>query len=166
MKCGLDLAAHADARTSIAAKETEVSSPHKASFVCYLLTGIVLAGFGVRYFFAAELTPYHAAALGQSLAAMPSNQQVTFVTLYRAVGTGMLSTAVAFGFLLFVPFRRGEVWARWAMTAAGLCFAGLSIYFTLAFKAATGIDAPWPAAVASAVLIVVAHVLASWKAKV
>lgn len=115
-----------------------MGAPYKAAFVCYLLTAIVLAGFGVRYFLAAELTPYHAAALGQSLAAMSPNQQITFVTLYRAVGTGMLSTAVAFGFLLFIPFRRGEVWSRWAMTAVGLCFAGLSIHFTLAFKAATG----------------------------
>jgi hypothetical protein len=143
-----------------------MSTPYKASFACYLLTGIVLAGFGVRYFLAAELTPYHAAALGQSLAAMTPNQQVTFVTLYRAVGAGMLSTAVAFGFMLFIPFRRGDAWSRWAMTAVGLCFAGLSTYFTLAFKAATGIDAPWPAAVGSAVLIVVAHALASWKTKV
>jgi hypothetical protein len=143
-----------------------MSTPYKASFVCYLLTGLVLAGFGFRYFLATELTPYHTAALGQSLAAMSPNQQVTFVTLYRAVGTGMLSTAVALGFLLFIPFRRGEGWSRWAMSAVGLCFAGLSIYFTLAFKAATGIDAPWPASVASAVLIVVAHVLATWKAKV
>ena len=143
-----------------------MSTRYKVSFACYLLTGLVLVGFGVRYFLAAELTPYHAAALGQSLSAMNPNQQITFITLYRAVGTGMLSTAVAFGFLLFIPFRRGEVWSRWAMTAAGLCFAGLSIYFTLAFKAATGIDAPWPAAVGSAVLIVVAHVFAAWKAKV
>jgi len=143
-----------------------VSTTYKASFLCYLLTGLVLVGFGVRYFLAAELTPYHAAALGQSLATMSPNHQVTFVTLYRAVGTGMLSTAVAFGFLLFIPFRRGEVWSRWALTAVGLCFAGLSIYFTLAFKVATGIDAPWPAAIGSAVLVVVAHVLASWKSKV
>ena len=143
-----------------------MSTPYKASFICYLLTGLVLAGFGVRYFLAAELTPYHAAALDQSLAAMSQNQQITFITLYRAVGTGMLSTAVAFGFLLFIPFRRGERWSRWAMTAAGLCFAGLSIYFTLAFKAATGFDPPWPAAVANAVLIVVAHVLASLKTNV
>jgi len=143
-----------------------MSTRYKVSFACYLLTGLVLVGFGIRYFLATELTPYHAAALGQSLAAISPNEQITFVTLYRAVGTGMLSTAVAFGFLLFVPFRRGEAWSRWAMTTAGLCFAGLSTYFTLAFKAATAIDAPWPAAVGSVVLIVVAHVLASGKTKV
>jgi hypothetical protein len=147
-------------------KEGDMSTPYKASFICYLLTALVLAGFGFRYFLATELTTYHAAALGQPLAAMSLNQQVTFVTLYRAVGTGMLSTAMALGFLLFIPFRRGERWSRLAMTAVGLCFAGLSTYFTLAFKAATGFDAPWPASVASAALIVVAHVLASWKAGV
>lgn len=143
-----------------------MSTQYKVAFACYLLTGIVLAGFGVRYFLATELMPHHAAALGQSLAAMSPNQQVTFIALYRAIGAGMLSTAVAFGFLLFIPFRRGEIWSRWAMSATGLSFAGLSTYFTLAFKATTGFDAPWPAAVGSAVLIVVAHVLASWKTKV
>ena len=142
-----------------------MSARYKASFTCYFLTMIVLAGFGVRYFLAAELTPYHAAALGQSLGAMSPNQQITFITLYRAVGTGMLSTAVAFSFLLFIPFRRGDVWSRWAMTTVGLCFAGLSTYFTLAFKAATNIDAPWQAAIGTIVLIALAHILASGKAK-
>jgi hypothetical protein len=142
-----------------------MSMAYRASFACYLLTGLVLAGFGIRYFVAGQLMPYHAGALGQPLTAMAPNQQITFLTLYRAVGTGMLSTAIAFGFLLFIPFRRGEAWSRWAMTASGLCFAGLSTYFTLAFKSATGIDAPWPAAIGSAVLVIVAHILGSWKPK-
>jgi hypothetical protein len=143
-----------------------MSKRYKASFTCYLLVVLVLFGFGFRYLFASELTPYHAAALGQSLGTMTPNQQITFLTLYRVVGTGMLSTAVAMTFLLFGAFRRGEVWSRWAMTASGLCFSGLSLYATLVFKAATGIDAPWPASVASLVIVVLAHVLAIEKAKV
>ena len=143
-----------------------MTTRYKSAFACYLLTTIVLAAFGVRYFFATELTPYHAAALGQSISAMPANHQITFVTLYRAVGTGMLSTALAMAFLLFYPFQRAEIWARWALTAVGLCFAGLTAYSTLAFKAATGIASPWPAAVGVTVLIVIAHALASGKAKV
>lgn len=142
-----------------------MSKRYKASFACYLLLVLVLYGFGLRYFFKSELTGYHALALGQSLGEMSANLQITFVTLYRIVGTGILSTAVAMTFLLFGPFRRGEVWSRWAMTGTGLCYAALSLYATLMFTAATGIIAPWPASVASLVVIALAHVLAIEKAR-
>ena len=143
-----------------------MTTRYKAAFACSLLTMIAFAGFGVRYFFATELMPYHAAALGQSWSAMSPNQQITFITLYRAIGAGMLSTALAFAFLLFIPFRRGDAWSRWAMTSVGLSFTGLTIFLTLSFKAATGAAPPWPAAVGFSVLILIAHALASGKAKV
>lgn len=143
-----------------------MSPRYKAAFACYALSMLLLMWFGVQYFFASELRPYHAAALGQSLAEMPTNFQITFITLYRSIGAGMLSSAVAFAFLLIVPFRGGELWSRWALTVSGLTFGGLATYLTLAFKAATGIDAPWPAAIGGMVLIVVGHALATGKAKV
>jgi hypothetical protein len=68
--------------------------------------------------------------------------------------------------VLFGPFRRGEVWSRWAMTGTGLCYAIVSLYANLTFTAATGIVAPWPVSVAILVMIALAHVLAMEKAKV
>lgn len=139
---------------------------HKASFACYLLLVLVLFGFGLRYLFKSELPGYHALALGQSLSAMPANFQITFLTSYRVDAAGILARAIAMTFLLFGPFRRGEVWSRWAMTGTGLCYATLSLYANLSFTAATGIIAPWPISVAILVMTLLAHVLAIGRAKV
>lgn len=38
----------------------------------------------------------------------------------KVAGGGYLSTAVALGVLLFIPFKRGDNWARWAIPAIGI----------------------------------------------
>src|SRR5471030_656096 len=121
------------------AKEAPMTNRYKASFACYLLLALGLYAFGLRYLFKSELTGYHALALGQSLGAMPAAYQITFLTFYRVDGAGILSIAIAMTFLLFGPFRRGEAWSRWAMTATALCYASLSLYANLTFTDATGI---------------------------
>jgi hypothetical protein len=143
-----------------------MSKRHKASFAMYLLVILGLYGFGLRYLFKSELTGYHALALGQSLSAMSPSYQIAFLTSYRVDAAGILSMALAMTFVLFGPFRRGEVWSRWAMTGTGLCYAILSLYANLTFTAATGIVAPWPVSVAILVMIALAHVLAMEKAKI
>ena len=55
---------------------------------------------------------------------------------------------------------------RGAKTACGLRFSRVSLQATLAFKAATGIGAPWPASVASLVIVVLARALPIKKVKV
>src|SRR5258706_10855827 len=153
-----------DPSIEASAKDAPMSKRHKASFAIYLLLILGLYGFGLRYFFKSELTGYHALALGQSLSAMPPSFQITFLTSYRVDAAGILSMAVAMTFLLFGPFRRGEAWSRWAMTATGVCYGVLSLYANLAFTEATGIVAPWPVSVAILAMITLAHVLAMEKA--
>jgi hypothetical protein len=137
-----------------------MTNRYKASFACYSLLTLGLYAFGLRYLFKSELTGYHALALGQSLGAMSPAQQITFLTFYRVDGAGILSIAVAMTFLLFGPLRRGEAWARWAMTATALCYGALSLYANVTFTGATGIVAPWPVSAAILVVAVLAHLLA------
>src|SRR5258706_3008065 len=143
-----------------------MSKRYKASFACYLLLGLLLFAFGLRYLLKTELTGYHALALGQSLSAMSPSHQIAFLTSYRADGAGILAIAVAMSFLLFGPFRRGEAWSRWAMTGTALCYAALSLYANLAFTEATGIVAPWPVSLGILVIVALAHVLAMGRTKV
>jgi len=142
-----------------------MSKRHKASFAVYLLLVLGLYAFGLRYLFKSELTGYHALALGQSFSDLSPGFQIAFLTSYRADGAGILAMAVAMTCLLFGPFRRGEAWSRWAMTATALCYAVLSLYANLAFTEATGIVAPWPVSVAILVLVALAHGLAMGKAQ-
>ena len=142
-----------------------MSNRYKASFACYLLLALGLYAFGLRYLFKSELTGYHALALGQTLDAMSPAQQITFLTFYRVDGAGILSIAVAMTFLLFGPFRRGEIWSRWAMTTSALCYGTLSLYANITFTEATGIVAPWPVSVAILVMAALGHLLAMGKSR-
>ena len=98
-----------------------MSTRYKIALACYFMAGLGSVVFGIRYFFAVEFMPYHASAMNLPWETLSLNQQMTFITLYRAVGTGMLTTAVAIGFILFIQFRRGDNGSRWALTAVGVC---------------------------------------------
>jgi hypothetical protein len=133
----------------------------KIAFGLYLLSGLVLLGFGLRYFFAGQLMPYHAETMGVTWESLSAGHQLVFLTLYRATGTGMLVSAVALLVLLLVPFRQGKPWARWALTGIGLLYGVLSVYLTLVFQAGTTAAVPWQGPVASVVAIAIAHILSA-----
>jgi len=132
----------------------------KLSFGLYLINVLILFVFAARYLFADRLMPYHAKTIGVARDRVPADQLLVFVTLYRAVGSGMLAVGIAILVLLVLPFRAGEAWSVWAMTAVGLVYAGLSLFLTLAYQAGTPAAVPWQGPAAAVVTIVIAHVLA------
>ncbi len=133
----------------------------KVSFALYLVNSLVLLAFGVRYFFADELMPYHAETLGIARDGLSSDYSIVVITLYRATGAGMLVIGLAFIILLAVPFRGRQVWSKWALSAIGLTYGALSLYLTLALQAETSAAVPWPGPAAAVITTVAAHFLAA-----
>jgi len=132
----------------------------KLAFGHYLVNALILYVFAARYLLADRLMPYHAETIGVARDGLPSEQLLVFVTLYRAVGSGMLAVGVAVLVILLVPFRAGQHWATWGMTIVGLIYAGLSLFLTLAYQAGTTAAVPWPGPAVAVVTLVIAHVLA------
>lgn len=133
----------------------------KVSFALYLVNSLILLAFGVRYFFADELMSYHAETLGIARDGLSTDYSIVVITLYRATGAGMLVTGLTVLILLAVPFRGRQVWSKWALSAIGLTYGGLSLYLTLALQAETSAAVPWPGPAAAIVTTLAAHFLAT-----
>ena len=102
--------------------------------VALLLTMLIALGyvvFGFTYLLRPEFMPYHAEAVGMSWDHVPPAFQVLILALMRVVGGAWLALAAALGYLIFVPFRQGARWARWAVPAVGLISSGAALFATL-----------------------------------
>jgi hypothetical protein len=126
----------------------------KIAFVCHLLAMVIVAAFGVTYLLRAEFMPYHSVAVGMPWAEVTPSFQVLILGLMRAVGGICLAVVVLELILLFVPFRQGVVWARWAIPAGGLVISAGALYGMLYVGLNTPATPPWIAPAAIALLVV------------
>ncbi|MGF1536474.1 MAG: hypothetical protein ACFB4J_08340 [Elainellaceae cyanobacterium] len=131
------------------------------AFWCHLTTLSLLASFSLIYLFRPEFMPYHALAVGQSWDQIPPEFQALILGLMRATGGGWLATAIAMAIILFRPFKRGELWARWAVPFIGLTTAVPLLYLTLSIAIRTPATSPWIAALLGVVLEIAGWILAS-----
>ncbi len=138
-----------------------MKSRMRVSFACYLVSTIIIAGVGTIYLFSRQLLPFQLGALGTSWAEIPPRFQVLFLALMKLATGGLFGTALGLGFLLFVPFRKGEAWARWAISAIGLSFATPLLYGMLLVKFETTASPPWLVSVFMIVLFVLGFLLAA-----
>ena len=105
--------------------------PFIAAFVCYSLVAFCLTIFGVIYLTRPTLMPYHLKAIGRSWADLSAPMQTLFLALMRVAGTGFLTTALSMLILLLLPFRAGEIWAKYAIPAVGLVQLLPTLYVTM-----------------------------------
>ncbi len=101
-----------------------MSLRNKLAFVCFALVCLAALAVGLRYTFATQITAYHQQGMGVSWEEMSPTAQVQTVNYMRAGGLGFLVVAASMGFLLAIPFRRGEGWARWALATVALIYTG------------------------------------------
>lgn len=90
------------------------------AFGCYLVAIIIIASISPYYLFTPHLLPFHEQAIGVAWSDLTPGFQSQFLSLMKVAGGGYLTTALSLVVLLFIPFRRGENWARWAITGIGI----------------------------------------------
>ena len=126
----------------------------KIAFGCHLLATLIVAAFGVTYLFRSEFMPYHSFAVGMPWTDVGPSFQVLILALMRALGGTCLAVVLLELILLFVPFRQGVVWARWAIPAGGLVLSAGALYAMFYVGLNTPATPPWIAPVVGAVLLV------------
>jgi hypothetical protein len=136
-----------------------MSTRMKAAFGCHLLAILILLAFGFAYLLRSEFMPYHAVAAGMRWDELGRGLQVLILGLMRAVGGACLAIAVLELAVLFVPFRQGAVWARWAIPAGGLLITAAALYAMNFVAANTPATPPWIGPAAGGVLLVAGLVL-------
>lgn len=110
-----------------------MTSKFKLAVSCNLAAIIIVALLALIYLLTPQLLPYQEAAIGANWSDLSQGLQTQFLSLMKVSGGGYLATAACLGVLLWIPFRRRENWARWAIPAIGIPailivnYAGLTI---------------------------------------
>lgn len=126
---------------------------HRLSLACLWLYSALLVLGGLRYVALTRYLPHHAAAVGKSWEELGRGEQVVLLAALRGAGGAFLACGVTVVFLLAVPIRRGERWARYAVLAIGLC-AGMPLsHGVLAVARETAAEPPVFALVMGYVLL-------------
>ncbi len=97
-----------------------MSKLQKISFIGFILVALGLATNGIIYLLADKIMPYHLVAMGSSWENLPRGIQIMSLNFMQSAGAGFLTTSIALLFLLWFPFRQGELWARWAILIIAL----------------------------------------------
>ena len=131
----------------------------KIAFSCHLLAILGLAIIGLIYLFRTEFMPYHAVAVGRNWAEVDPAFQILLMALIRAFGGASFSTAIAMGIILFIMFRQGSLWARWAIPSIGYAYYLPSLCATVTVTLNTPATPPWKFVVLGMVLLLVGLIL-------
>lgn len=136
-----------------------MTTTHIVAFALYLAVLAALLYYGVIYLLQRTFMPYHQAAVGKKWEELDPRLQALLTGMQEIMGAGMLTPVAAGLFILFVPFRRGEPWASWAMLAMLLVLGLPTIYATRLINRRTGADTPVLPSVVSVVVSVLAFVV-------
>ncbi len=142
-----------------------MTNRERIAFACYLVPALTLLAFGVRYLTASEFMPYHAAGMQREWSELLPNEQGVMLAALRGGGGGFVISGVSIFLLLVIPFRRGDVWAQRAVPALVVLSALLALYTSLTLTLLTPASAPWPLAIAMAVLGLVGFALSPGRAR-
>jgi hypothetical protein len=141
----------------------DMNTRRKIAFACNLLSAFGLAGFGLVYLFSSRFMPYHEVAVGVRWSDIDAPFQILLLALIKAAGAGFLCASLTLFILLFIPFREGCRWARWAIFAIGSGIIVPLIYVVLSVKLATPASPPLIMPIAGMILLTAGLLLSSDK---
>ena len=133
---------------------------YKIAFILYLLVFLTLLGWGLVYIFCPTMMPYHHEAINIKWEDLSPGLQVLLQGFIKIAAAGMLVTGIMGMVILFIPFKRGESWARWAVPLCSLLWniQGLFVTYTIALK--THASTPWKSNLVGIIMTIVAFFLA------
>jgi hypothetical protein len=132
----------------------------KIAFGIYFLLALSSVAFGVVYLCCSTFMPYHRVAIGIPWEQLSSGLQALLQGLIKVAAAGFLVTGISFLALLIIPFRRGDLWAKWLIPILGSVWNIIALYATVMVAMKTPAVTPWPAAIAAMILLITAFILA------
>ena len=142
-----------------------MNRPDIAVLIAYGIPTVGLFLQGLLYVTTSRFMPYHGEALASTWEALPANYQGFLLGVIKAMGAGSIGVTLALVIMMFVPFRRGEPWARWAIPAVGVVFTGLTAYAAFTIDARTPASPPWRQTLAMTALYLAGAVISYWPSR-
>lgn len=136
-----------------------MNSKTRLAGACYLLSAVYFLGVGLAFVFASEFFPFHSDVIQTPWSELDTLSQTLYLGMMRTEGAGFLASSVAIAVLLFIPFRRGEGWSCWAMSAVGIVEHVPTFLANLHVSRVTSASPPWQAAAVGMALLTIGLVL-------
>jgi len=133
----------------------------KLAKVIYWANAVLLLAIGLAFVFAPSFFPFHGDVIQKSWSELDASSQTLYLGMMRTEGAGYLASAVAFTFLLLIPFRRGERWATWAICSIGITEHVPTLLANLHVSATTSASPPWMFVAGCIISLVFAALLSS-----
>ena len=76
-------------------------------------------------------------------------------------GTGLLTGLLSILIMILIPFRRGELWAKWAIPLLLIVFNVFCLYFSATVAAETGASTQWPLSIVTIIVVLAAYIISS-----
>lgn len=115
----------------------------KLAAFCYLINMLAFLLIGLAFVFGTEFFAFHSDVIQTPWQDLEHSAQTLYLGMMRTEGAGFLASAMAFAFLLFVPFRRRETWSYWALSAIGITEHTPTFLATLHVSKTTAASPPW-----------------------
>ncbi len=127
----------------------------KLAFLCYLLNALACFLLGLAFVFGTEFFPFHSDVIQTSWSDVDASAQTLYLGMMRTEGAGFLATGLALLILLLIPFRRGETWSYWAMSAIGIAEWFPSFLANLHVANTTHASPPWQGVLLAIFLLII-----------
>ena len=131
----------------------------KLACFCYGFNVVGLFLFGLIYTFNGEFLPFHSDAIQASWESLSQATQVLYLGMMKTEGAGLLSSALAIGILLYIPFKKREKWSYWAMAAIGIVEHVPGLIGAYNTSQATPASSPWQLSLLGIVLLIAGLIL-------
>lgn len=115
----------------------------KLPFLIYAANVVFLIATGLVFEFSGEFLPFHSDVIETSWEDVDSKSQILYLGMMRTEAAGFLASGTAIGFLLFIPFRKGEKWSYWAMSTIGIVEYVPTFFANYHVSTVTNASPPW-----------------------
>ncbi len=140
----------------------QVTRRNLCALLVHALPTIGLLLQGLLYLTTPSFMPYHAEALGVTWDELSGQYQGFVLGVIRGMGAGSVSVSLALLLILFIPFRRSERWAFWAVPLIGITFTSLTAYAAYTIDFRTPASTPWRQTCGLAVMYAAGMVISYW----
>lgn len=135
------------------------------AFWCFFTAAFFWMLAGVGYLLSPQLLPHHLDAIGKKWEELPGEARFMFLMFMKGGGAGMLSVATALFLILFIPFRAGEPWSRWALLTISAVGIIPLFYVIYQVREHTLSSPPWKGPVVTVILVLAGFFLSTGLAK-
>lgn len=115
--------------------------------------------FGFRYLFCDTVLPYHQQAIGTDWNELGPGLQLLLNSLVKLSASAFFLAGISSIALLAIPFRKGEVWAKWSIAIIQISFLCFALFTPINVAVKTDASTPWPFSLATLIMGIVAFLL-------